>query len=264
LDPIVIVLTTAAGALIGTGTGIVLLRSKLRVPITDSELADLKGKLQAGEAGMAAANANLDDLRKQTAAQERALTEAAAELKKKQEQVERESKEAQREKDLRTTAEQQLQELGAKVLLLNEQTNVANERAAKITAMQGELDTAAKKVQEATEQTAKLAAESAEFRRVAEQEARLRSAMETQLVAEQSRNQQLTTRVAELEGERVQLEIRLQDERKSTAKGMELLLMAQEKLSAVFKAAGIETHNGNHVAPEAAKSDEPTEVAATK
>src|SRR5882672_1676581 len=95
LDPIVVVLATAAGALIGTSVGILMLRRKLRPPITDAEHAELKGKLQTGESSLAAAVANLEDLRKQIVVQERALTQGAEDLKKKQEQVERESNETQ-------------------------------------------------------------------------------------------------------------------------------------------------------------------------
>ena len=57
---------------------------------------------------------------------------------------------------------------------------------------------------------------------------------------------QVKEQIAELQNERLQLEMNLNEERGSAAKGMELLLMAQEKLSSVFKPIVAASQNGHH------------------
>ena len=257
LDPIVIVLATAAGTLIGTSVGILLLRRKLRPPITDAELAELKGKLQTGESSLAAASANLEDLRKQIALQERTLLQNGEDLKKRQEQLDIESAETQKEKARRFAAEHSVQEGSAKAVLLTEQctklearvkeeNNRVAEKTTRLVSVEAELETEKRKIQEMTEQVTRLASESAELKRFGEQETRLRTALEAQLRADQERIRQLTSQIAELQNEQLQLETKLQEERDSAARGMELLFTVQEKLSSVFKALGADGQNGHH------------------
>jgi chromosome segregation ATPase len=279
LDPTIIAITTAAGALFGTAVGILLFRRKMRPPITDSELADLKVKVQTGESSLATASANLEDLRKQIALQERALLQNGEDLKKRQEQLDAQSAETQKEKARRSAAEQSVQEISAKAVLLTEQCakleagvresqSLVAQQATQLASAADELSAEKRKIQELTEQTAHLTSESAEFKRVGEQEARLRGLLEVQLNAEQERIRQITVRVSELETERLQLEIKLQEESRSAAKGLELLVMAQENLASAFKSLGTGGPNGNHsetpvkaaeVAPEA--KTEASEVA---
>jgi chromosome segregation ATPase len=255
------------------------MRRKLRPPITDAEHAELKGKLQAGESSLAAAVANLEDLRKQIAVQERALSQSAEDLKRKQEQVERESNETQNEKARRTAAEQTVQELGVKAMEMTaqctklearvkEESELHAAKAAQFASLTGEVEAGKLKIQELTEQSARLASEAGEFKRFADQETRFRTALEAQLNADQERIKQMTTQIADLQAERLQLEIKLREERGSAAKGMELLLMAQEKLSSVFKALNVEAQNGHHppappevVAPSAEPKSPVEEIA---
>ena len=278
MDPIVVVLATAAGALIGTCAGILLLRRKLRPPITDAEHAELKGRLQTGESSLAAAVANLEDLRKQIAVQERALTQGAEDLRKKQEQVERESNETQKEKARRTAAEHTVHELSTKAVEMTAQytklearvkdeTELSAGKAAQLVSLTAEVDFGKLKMQELSEQAARLTSEAAELKRFADQETRFRSALEAQLNADQERIKQMTSQIADLQAERLQLEIKVREERGSAAKGMELLLMAQEKLSSVFKALNAESQNGHHAATaeavtSASESKAPTEEVA--
>jgi chromosome segregation ATPase len=251
LDPTIIVITTAAGALFGTAVGILLFRRKMRPPITDSELADLRAKVHTGESSLATAFANLEDLRKQIALQERALLQNREDLKKRQEQLDAESSETQKEKARRSAAEQSVQEISAKAVLLTEQCanleagvreaqSLAAQKATQLASAADELAAGKRKIQELTEQTN----------------------------AEQERIGQITVRVSELESERLQLEIKVQEESRSAAKGLELLLMAQENLASAFKSLGTGGPNGNHsetpakaaeVAPEA--KTEASEVA---
>jgi chromosome segregation ATPase len=257
LDPIVIVLATAAGALFGTSVGILMLRRKLRPPVTEAEFAEMKGKLQTGESSLAAASANLEDLRKQLALQEKALLQNAEDLKKRQAQVETESAEVLKEQARRTAAEQSVQELSAKAVLLTEQcaklealftkeNTLAAETATRLASVEAELEAGKRTIEELTEQSVRLTSESVELKRASEQEVRFRTALEAQLNTDQERIRQLTGEIAELQSERLQLEKKLNEERGSAAKGMELLLMAQEKLSSVFKPVVPENQNGHH------------------
>ena len=279
MDPTIIVITTAASALFGTAVGILLFRRKMRPAITDSELADLRAKVQTGESSMATASANLEDLRKQIALQEKALLQNGEDLKKKQEQLDAESAETQKEKARRSAAEQSVQEISANAVLLKEQCakleagvreaeSLAAQKATQLASAADELAAGKRKIQELTEQTAHLTSESAELKRVGEQEARLRALLEVQLNAEQELIGQITVRVSELESERLQLEIKLKEESRSAAKGLESLVQAQENLASALKSLGTGGPNGNHsetpvraaeVAPEA--ETEASEVA---
>jgi chromosome segregation ATPase len=261
LHPIVIVLATVVGAIVGTivgiSVGVLLLRRKLRPPVTDAEFAELKSKLQTGESALTAASVTLNDLRQQIGIQARALLQNSQDLKEKQEQLHASFAETQKEKDRRTTVEKTLQEQGAKTAFVSEQCTklearvreeeeFATKRAAHLASVESERDTGKQRIQELTEQLARLAFESEERKRSSEQETRFRTALEAQMKAEQERIGQLTTQVAELQGERLQLEIRLKEETGVAAKGMELLVAAQEKLSSVFKAIGADLGNGQH------------------
>jgi chromosome segregation ATPase len=280
LDPTIIVITTAAGALFGTAVGILLFRRKMRPPITDGELAQLKARLQAGESSFATASANLEDLRKQISLQEKTLLQNGEDLKKRQQQLETESAETQKEKARAAVLEQNAQELNARLALLTEQCSkldaqvkeaqsLVADKAAQLASAGAELEAGRQKVQELTGQIAQLTSESVELRRVGEQEARLRALLETQLNAEHERIGQMMLQIAELQRERSQLEIKVQEEGRTAAKGMELLLMAQEKLASAFKALGADSQNGNRsqttgdaAAVSLEAKTEPPEVAA--
>lgn len=164
-----------------------------------------------------------------------------------------------------------------------------------VTSYEAELDGERRHARELTDQLARLAAEAAEVRNSGEQEkqnrsaletdlaaereqnrqladqvARLtaeikssgeqekvnRSALETELAAERERTRQLTAEVQELQNERSQFGLRLHEERQSAAKGMELLLMAQQNLARVFKSSGVDAPSGanGHTPLEAAQA----------
>ena len=298
MDPLITLLTTAIGAVAGTSVGLMILYRRLRPPISDSELADLKAKLRSNESSLAAATANLEDLRKQLAFQEKTILQNGADLQKRQEQLDLKSAEVQKEKILRSAAEESAEELTSELSILRKQcsrfegqvteaSNLASERGARLASLEPELEVARNKLKELAEQAARVATETAELKRaseheagmraaleaeleaartriaemsdqttrsiteageckrIAEHEVRLRTALEAQLKVDQERMLQLSAENAELRNERLQLEARLQEERGSAAKGMELLMVAQEKLASVFKALGTEVPNGN-------------------
>ena len=217
MDLTVIILASAAGALIGTSVGVLLMGRKLRPLITDKELAELKSRLHAGESSLAAASANLEQLRKQIAMHEEALLQRGEELKQKQEQLDISLTETQKEKARSSAAEQYVQQLGVKTVQLTEQckkleahvreqNSVAAEEAEQFLATQAELEAAKRQIRELIEQTAHLTSESVEFKRVAEQEVRFRTALEVQLNTDQEQIRQMTGQIADLQQERLRLE----------------------------------------------------------
>lgn len=246
----------SGAALIGTMTGILLLRHKLKPPVTDAELAELKNKLQSGEASLAAASADVKELRAKLAAQETAVLGSRQDLAKRDEQLAVETAEKQKEKALRTAAEKRSLELSAEIVVLSEkhtamEAQVKQERgradaaAGRLGSVEAEIDASKQKIQELTEQAVRLAAESTEHKAKHEEEGRIRLDRETQLSGEREAVRLLTAQLSELQNERAQLEVKLREEMGSTAKSRELLLMAQEKLSSAFKMLGTEGQNGN-------------------
>jgi len=263
MDPIVIALATAVGTLIGTSAGILVMRGKLRPPITETELAGLKEKLRAGEASLAESVTSLEDLRKQVAQRDKTLQQDADELQKRQQQHELALAETQKEVARRTSAEQKVQELGAQLVAVNDQcttlsakvkegTELVASQWSQIAAFETQVDALKKQLHDSTAEAARLKEAAAELQRSAGQESNQRAALEAQLTAERQRLEQLTAQLADAQIERSRFEGRLQEERQSAAKGMELLLMAQEKLSHVFSAqaaAGSKSENGHSPLP---------------
>src|SRR5580704_1801819 len=75
MELLVILLSSISGALIGTSVGIYLLYRKLR-PITGAELDLTRGKLRSTEFTLSAANANLDNIKKQLAERDQQIAAA--------------------------------------------------------------------------------------------------------------------------------------------------------------------------------------------
>ena len=257
MDPIVtVLLTTAAGALIGTVIGVLLMRRQLRPIISETELAELKSSLHRSETSLAAATTNAEDLGKQLAQRDTRIQQTSDELKQKQQQLDLVLTEAQAETVRRNMAEQRIQELSTQTAALTEQYTRVNaqateqekqlaEKAARVALLQGELDAGKRHAEELKEEVGRVTKEAVEVRSSMEQEARYRNSLEAQLRTEQAQIGQLNSKVADLQTEHAQLEIRLQEERLSAAKGMELLMMAQEKLSGVFKSPGLDPQTAN-------------------
>jgi chromosome segregation ATPase len=256
MDPILIVLCTTAGAVVGTSVGILLLHRKLRPPITETELAGLRIRLETNEASLADANANVMDLRKQIAAREQTIQEGSEAFKEKQQQLDLMSADVQREAAHRSAAERSAEELTAQVSTLTgergklqarlqEESKVLDEKKTQVASLEPQLEAEKKQVHELTGQVGRLTAESAELKSSVEQEKGRSVFLEAQLAADQERLTMLTSQLAEMQAERQRFDTRLQEERQSARKGMELLLMAQEKLSHMFKPAGENSQNGN-------------------
>jgi len=120
------------------------------------------------------------------------------------------------------------------------------QETAQRSALETQLGAEQEHVRQLTEQVARLTAEAAEITGSHEQETAQRSALETQFGAQQERVRQLTAQVQELQSDRSQFDARLQEERQSAAKGMEMLLKAQESFARVFKSGGVDAQSSGN------------------
>jgi len=268
MNPILTIpLTTAAGAIIGTIVGVLLMRRQLRPPVTEAQHTELKSKLHRSELSLTAANTNIENLEKQIALRDQTILQSVDESKQQQQQLDIALKAAQAEAVRSAAVELRMKELGSQADILTEQCAKLSangreqlkqlaEKTAQVEALHSELDSGKRSARELGEQVMHLTAELDELRSFKEQEARYRSSLEAQLIAHQEQTGQLSARVAELENERVRLEVQLEGERQSAAKGMELLLMAQQKFAGVFKPGAPDGQNGNG-AGKNGKSPEP-------
>jgi chromosome segregation ATPase len=227
MELLVPLVASTGGALMGTSGGIYLLYRKLR-PITGAELDLTRGKLRSTEFSLSAANANLENVKKQFAEREQLI--AAAEEKARVAEAEAEA------------LRQQLAEQETKV---QDATKAVAEAASRqLASYESQIDADDRQIKELTGQVGRLAAELNQFKTDLDQETEGRSTLEAQLSAEHEHSRRLASRIAELESERSHFDLTLQEERQSAAKGIELLLMAQENLKRVFS-------HMNHDAPVA-------------
>jgi len=229
MDLRLIFFCTTIGALVGTTVGVLLMNRKIRLPITGADLAALRGKLETAETSLAAATANVEELKQQLAERDHAIQQNAEELKKAR--ADGESDRAQR-----AAAEQRAQEQGSELAGVKEQRAELERKLEEEKKLAAEQHEAQKRqILALTEQVSGLLAESAALSRFREQESLHRASLEAQLTVAAQRVEQLTQQVAELERERSQFDSKLQEERQSAARGMELLVMAQENFSRVLK-----------------------------
>src|ERR1017187_1281439 len=285
MDLIVMILAAMSGALIGSSTGIFLmyrklrplnaveldaLRSKLRTTEFDLNAAIANGVKLKKEVAEQASKVNEEAVEKQRqldaalaakdlesahrSAAEQRIAELIAEADaRKARQAEVEAK----AKDLEAKAAD-LEAKGAE-----SPSPASEEQQRQLAAFQAQVETGGRQIQELTEQVTRLAAEAAELKQrsdEAEKERtvleadlkqrsdeaeKLRTTLEADLTSERQRLHVLTEQVSELQSERSAQDVRMQEERESAAKGMELLVMAQQNLSRVIQAAATEAPAAN-------------------
>jgi len=141
---------------------------------------------------------------------------------------------------------------------------VADTAGRQLASYESQIDADERQIKELTGQVGRLAAELNQFKHDLDQETQSRTSLEGQLSAEHEHSRRLACRIAELEAERSHFDLTLQEERQSAAKGIELLLMAQENLKRVFRNIQPEkpAENGDsngHLLVAAVASDSPTE-----
>ena len=218
MELIVPLLSSTGGAVIGTSVGIYLLYRKLR-PITGAELDLTRGKLRSTEFSLSAATANLENLKKQFAEREQQFASADEKTRAVEAEV--------------AGLRQQLAEYEAKA---QDATKAVAETASRqLASYESQIDADDRQIKELSGQVGRLAAELNQYKIDLDQEAHGRTSLEAQLSAEHEHSRRLACRIAELEAERSHFDITMQEERQSAAKGIELLLMAQENLKRVFR-----------------------------
>jgi chromosome segregation ATPase len=228
---------------------------KIRLPISAGDLGALRTKLQTAESSLVAANTSLEDVRKQLAERDQTLQQTTAELKAKTELLDRATHDAEKQKLQHSVNEQLSQELNTQnsALLkerneldakLDDERRITVEKTRQLTSVEAQFEAAKRQIEELTGRVDGLTAESAALSRFRDQESRHRASLEAQLTVEQERVQQLTKQLAELETNRSHLEFKLDEERQSAARGMELLMRAQENFSRVLTPVNGEVRNG--------------------
>ncbi|MGA3020287.1 MAG: hypothetical protein ABSF62_24465 [Bryobacteraceae bacterium] len=290
MDLIVMILAAMSGALIGSSTGIFLMYRKLR-PINAADLDALRTKVRTTEFDLNAAIANGVKLKKEVADQSSKGNDEVAE---KQRQLDAALTAKDLESAHRNAAEQRIaeliaeadagkarhaeiqakaRELEAKAAEMEAKgaegpSPVSEEQQRQLAAFQAQVETGGRQIQELTEQVTRLAAEAAALKQRSEETGKVRTALEADLTSERERLHILTEQVSELQSELSAQDVRMQEERESAAKGMELLVMAQQNLSRVIQAATTEApaaNGGNgHRAPEPAEVKELQTAAAAR
>ena len=218
MELIVTLLASISGALIGTSVGIYLLYRKLR-PITGAELDLTRGKLRSTEFTLSSTTANLENLRKQLAEREQQLSAAGEKVRAAEAET--------------ANLRQQVGEQDTKVQ--DATRSVAETASRQLASYESQIDADGRKIKELNEQVARLIAELDQLKTDYDEESKGRSNLETRLSAEHEHSRRLASRIAEMEAERSHFDLTLQEERQSAAKGIELLLMAQENLTRVFR-----------------------------
>jgi chromosome segregation ATPase len=251
MELVVILLCSLSGALVGTAIGILLMLRKIRQPTMEAELATLKVKLRTTEASLAANIADLDNLRRQLGERDLAIQWNEEALREKQQHLdvavaERAATE-QRARELSVQAEalaEQRTQLEAKVKEEKDlSAEIVNQQVA---SYEAQLDFEKRQVHELTERVGRLTAEAAEIGDCCERERLHRASLEAQLGVELEHIRELTTQIQELQSERSLFDLRLQEEKQSAARGMEMLVMAQESFARVFKSRGVDAPNGSN------------------
>jgi chromosome segregation ATPase len=285
MDLIVMILAAMSGALIGSSTGIFLmyrklrplnaveldaLRSKVRTTEFDLNAAIANGVKLKKEVAEQASKVNEEAVEKQRqldaalaakdlesahrSAAEQRIAELIAEADaRKARQAEVEAK----AKDLEAKA------AGLEAKGAESPSPASEEQHRQLAAFQAQVETGGRQIQELTEQVTRLAAEAAELKQRSDEAEKARTALEADLkqrsdeaekvrttleadlTSERQRLHVLTEQVSELQSERSAQDVRMQEERESAAKGMELLVMAQQNLSRAIQAAATEAPAAN-------------------
>ena len=256
MDLSVVLMCTTIGALVGTSVAVLLMYRKIRLPISDTDLSALKSRLEtaetslaaattAAESSQAAATAAQEELRKQIASRDQAIQQTVEQLKTAHEQIDLLMQEAAREKAHHAAAAQKNQDLGIHATSLIEQRTELEgkleaerrlnvEKSGQLAELEAQSEVLKRQIEIFTGQVESLVAESAALTRFREEDNLHRAALEAHLSSERAHVQQLTEQIATL-----------QEERQTAERGMELLIMAQENFSRVFKQVPPDARNGS-------------------
>jgi chromosome segregation ATPase len=300
MELIVILLAAMSGALVGSSTGIFLmyrklrpinaaeldaLRTRLRTTEFDLNAAIANGvKLKKEVAEQAAkVNDEIAEKQRQLAAALAAKDLECAHRNAAEQRIAELITQADAGKARHAEVEAKAKDLEAKAAELEAKgaegpSPASEEQQRQLAAFQAQAETGERQIRELTEQAARLAAEAAELKQRSEEAekaraaleaewqqrsdeaAKVRTALEADLTGERERLHVLTEQVSELRNDLSAQDVRMQVERESAAKGMELLVMAQQNRSRVIQAAATEAPAANgsngHNAPQPAEVQE--------
>jgi chromosome segregation ATPase len=285
MDLIVMILAAMSGALIGSSTGIFLmyrklrplnaveldaLRSKVRTTEFDLNAAIANGvKLKKEVAGQASkVNEEAVEKQRQLDAALAAKDLESAHRSAAEQRIAELIAEADARKARQAEVEAKAKDLEAKAAGLEAKgaespSPASEEQQRQLAAFQAQVETGGRQIQELTEQVTRLAAEAADLKQRSDEAEKARTALEADLkqrsdeaekvrkkleadlTSERQRLHVLTEQVSELQSERSAQDVRMQEERESAAKGMELLVMAQQNLSRAIQAAATEAPAAN-------------------
>ena len=263
MEVMLVVLSTAIGTIVGVTVGLLMINRKSRITPTGAHLAALRNEYSAGGPPAAGSSGvNLEDLRKLVVDRDDALRQSCDDLQKAQLQCEQARSEAQQESVQRAAAVERAQELAAQVAALTQQTaewdarskeqenlearivSLTAELSAAKHSSQEELDARSKEQEDLNARIASLAADLSAAKHSSQEEGSYRSSLEAQLTADREYIRQLTTQVADLQGEVSKFETHLLEQRQIAAKGLEFLNLAQDNFAGVFRTFcnGAEAH----------------------
>jgi chromosome segregation ATPase len=300
MDLIVMILAAMSGALVGSSTGIFLMYRKLRpvnaaeldalrtkVRTTEFDLNAAIGngvKLKKELAGQASkVNEEVVEKQRQLDAALAAKDLESAHRNAAEQRIAELITEADARKARQAEVEAKAKELEAKAAEMEGKTAggpspASEEQQRQLAVSQAQVETGGRQIRELTEQVTRLAAEAselkqrsdeaekarvaleAEWKQRSDEAGKARTALEVDLTGERERLHILTEQVSELRSERSAQDMRMLEERESAAKGMELLVMAQQNLSRVIQAAAeapaANGSNGHRAAPAPAEVKE--------
>jgi chromosome segregation ATPase len=277
---LMILVAVAIGTAVGVGAAWVMTQRKSTKPSTG--VAMLKDQLQNTESALAAAVVAAETLKKQIAQRDLNVQKLEEELKSRQGLSEEAVQQVRKEAEARAAAAQRAGELEVQLMklteehahlerLFNDQTVAAEANANdqlsvvsdQLTAVQIELESERKFVQELAAESSRIKAECTELQTIAESERSQRGSVEAQIQHEREQFRQMADHIAaheaerahfeterahfeaeraKLDAERAHLQAQLEEERQAAAQGRDQLAMVQEKLeklASVFKAVGL-------------------------
>ena len=203
----------------------------------EQRIAELIAEVDARKAQQAEVEAKARDLEAKAAELETKGTEGPAAAGEEQ-QRQLAAFQAQVE-----TGGRQIQELTEQVARLAAEAAELKQRSEETEKARAALEAESKQRSEEAEQAR--AALEAEWKQQSEEAGKARTALEADLTSERERSHVLTEQVSKLQSELSAQDVRMQEERESAAKGMELLVMAQQNLSRVIQAAATEAPAAN-------------------
>src|SRR5690349_13900585 len=121
MEPILILLSTTIGTVIGIAVGVLLMQRRFQPVITEAQVVVLSDKLKRAESSLAVAKNDLEGLRKQLAERDQTIEQNAEDFNKLRQQLSLLVAKAESEEAERASADQRAEKIGAQLAGLTEQ-----------------------------------------------------------------------------------------------------------------------------------------------